>query len=129
MNKYILSVAIAALSLGACKKNQPKENNTTETKSVTANTTTVFGVRGNCAMCKYTIEKAAKEVPGVATAVWDVEAKKVTVTFNKTATNQAEINQAIADSGYDTELTTGNIDAYAKLPECCKYDHSMKMNQ
>jgi len=30
-----------------------------------------YGVRGNCGICKNTIEKAANSVEGVTTANWD----------------------------------------------------------
>ena len=41
-----------------------------------------FGVRGNCGMCKSTIEKAANRVDGVASANWDVD--KVTLVPGQT---------------------------------------------
>ena len=41
-----------------------------------------FGVRGNCSLCKTTIEKAANSVQGVARAIWDVDKKKIDVSFN-----------------------------------------------
>ena len=87
------------------------------------------GVRVNCAMCKQTIETAAKDVDGVVAADWSVEKKKIEVSFDKTKTNQAAIENAIAASGYDTENVVSNEASYDELPGCCQYDHSMKMNQ
>ena len=93
------------------------------------NTNISFGVRGNCSMCKTTIEKAANSVKGVASAIWDIDKKKIDVSFDDKKTNEMAIHEAIAASGYDTEKINGNLSAYNKLPKCCKYDHSMEINQ
>ncbi len=88
-----------------------------------------FGVRGNCGMCKKTIEKAALSVEGVKTANWDREKKKIDVSFDDSKTNEMAIQNAVAASGYDTDKVAGIEDAYNKLPGCCQYDHEMEMNQ
>lgn len=88
-----------------------------------------FGVRGNCGMCKRTIEKAANTVDGVKSADWDRNKKNITVSFDDTKTNAMAIHKAIAASGYDTEKVVGDLTAYEGLPGCCKYDHEMEMNQ
>ncbi|AUC81468.1 heavy-metal-associated domain-containing protein [Lacinutrix sp. Bg11-31] len=131
MKKVILSVAvIMAIGLTSCKNKTKKENETTtEVSKEMAMTDISFGVRGNCGMCKNTIEKAVNKVDGVAKATWDVDKKKMDVSFYDTKTDAMAIHNAIAASGYDTEKVTGNLDAYDGLPGCCKYDHEMKMNQ
>ncbi|WOD44161.1 heavy-metal-associated domain-containing protein [Hwangdonia lutea] len=132
MNRVILSVAvIAAMSLTSCKNEAKKETEATATEvsKELAMTELSFGVRGNCGMCKKTIEKAANSVDGVASANWDVDKKKIDVTFNDTKTDAMAIHKAIAASGYDTEKATGDLEAYENLPDCCKYDHEMMMNQ
>lgn len=88
-----------------------------------------FGVRGNCSMCKETIETAAKSVNGVFSANWNVDKKNISLSFNSGKTNENEIHSAIALSGYDTEKVKGNISAYNKLPKCCLYSREMKMNK
>jgi len=88
-----------------------------------------FGVRGNCTMCKATIEKAANGVDGVSNAVWDVDKKKIDLNFDTSKVTELEIHQAIAKSGYDTEKIKGNNKAYDELPTCCLYTRDMKMNQ
>lgn len=88
-----------------------------------------FGVRGNCGMCKNTIEKAVNSVEGVASANWDRNKKKIEVSFDESITDLMTIHKAIAASGYDTEKVSGNEEAYKNLPGCCQYDHSMQMNQ
>ena len=132
MKKVILSVAvIAALGLTSCKNETKKETETTTTEMSKdmAMTDLSFGVRGNCGMCKNTIEKAANGVEGVASANWDVDKKKIDVSFDDTKTDAMAIHKAIAASGYDTEKVDGDEDAYNDLPGCCKYDHEMMMNQ
>lgn len=125
--KVILSVAvIAAIGLTSCKNETKQE---TEVALETAMTDVSFGVRGNCGMCKKTIEKAANGVEGVANGTWDVDKKKIDVSFDDTKIDAMAIHNAIAASGYDTEKATGDLVAYENLPGCCKYDHDMMMNQ
>ena len=130
--KVILSVAvIVAMGLTSCKNETKKveETTTTEVSKEIAMTDLSFGVRGNCGMCKSTIEKAANSVEGVASANWDVDKKKIDVSFDDTKTDAMAIHKAIAASGYDTEKVAGDEEAYDGLPGCCKYDHEMMMNQ
>jgi copper chaperone CopZ len=131
MRKVILSAAVlAALSLTSCKNEtkQATETSNTEVSKELAMTDVSFGVRGNCGMCKTTIEKAANSVNGVANATWDVDKKKIDVAFDDAKTDVMAIHKAIAASGYDTEKMEGSEDAYKNLPGCCKYDHEMMMN-
>lgn len=130
--RVVLNVAvIAAMGLTSCKDNAKQETSeaTTEVSPEIAMTDVSFGVRGNCSMCKKTIEKAAHGVEGVSSAIWDVDKKKIDVAFDDSKTDEMAIQNAIAASGYDTEKTKGDLDAYEKLPGCCKYDHDMMMNQ
>ena len=130
MKKVILSiVAIAILALTSCKNETKQETETIEDSNEIAMTDISFGVRGNCGMCKNTIEKAVNAVEGVTNATWDVNKKKIDVSFDDTKTDAMAIHKAIAASGYDTEKVSGELDAYDDLPGCCKYDHEMVMNQ
>lgn len=130
MRKVILSAAlIATISLTSCKNQTTTETATTEVSKEMAMTDISFGVRGNCGMCKSTIEKAANSVEGVTNATWNRDKKKVDVSFDDTKTNEMAIHKAIAASGYDTEKVAGSEEAYEGLPGCCKYDHEMTMNQ
>ena len=121
---------IAGLAFTSCKNEAKKEIKTTTTEvSVAAvKTNLTFGVRGNCGMCKMTIEKAANSVEGVSSAVWDVDQKKIDISFDDGKIDALVIHEAIAASGYDTEQVAGNEEAYDGLPGCCKYDHAMVMN-
>ena len=132
MKKVILSVAvIVAMGLTSCKNETKKveDNTTTEVSKEIAMTDLSFGVRGNCGMCKNTIEKAANSVEGVTAANWDIDKKKIDVSFDSSKTDAMAIHNAIAASGYDTEKVMGDEEAYNNLPGCCKYDHNMAMNQ
>ena len=132
MKKVILSVVvIAALGLTSCKEEAKKVEETvsTEASKDVAMTDLSFGVRGNCGMCKSTIEKAANSVEGVATANWDTDKKKIDVSYDSSKTDEMAIHNAIAASGYDTEKVAGDEEAYKNLPGCCQYDHDMAMNQ
>lgn len=129
MKKVIFSVAIVATMVFTGCKSEKKETTKVEQSETKIATTNVsFGVRGNCGMCKKTIEKAANSVDGVIAANWDKTKKKIDISFDATKTNAKVVEKAIAASGYDTENVMGNIDAYNSLPGCCKYDHEMKMN-
>lgn len=132
MKKVILSIAIVvAMGLTSCKNSTKQDTKTvtTEVSKEIAMTDISFGVRGNCGMCKSTIETAVKNLSGVANATWNVDKKKIDVSFDDSKTNEMSIHKAIAASGYDTEKVAGNEEAYKGLPGCCKYDHEMAMNQ
>ena len=133
MKKVILSVAVVAtVAFTSCKNETAKDGEIspkTEVVKEIAMTEASFGVRGNCGMCKNTIEKAANGVSGVTNATWDVNKKKIDVSFDDTKTDAMAIHKAIAASGYDTEKVAGDEEAYDGLPGCCKYDHEMMMNQ
>lgn len=90
--------------------------------SVFAQTKTdTFKVYGNCGMCKNRIEKAAK-LEGVTSAVWNVDTKIMTVTYDSVKVTNENIQKKIAMVGHDTEKQTAKEDVYKKLPGCCFYD-------
>jgi len=137
MRKVILSMAvIAAMVFTGCKTENKEENKETNTSEVEAEKTeetamnlASFGVRGNCTMCKSTIEKAALSVDGVSKAEWHVDKKRIDVNYDDTKADIMDIHKAVAASGYDTDKIGGNEEAYKELPSCCQYDHEMKMSQ
>ena len=131
MKKYFLCfLFILAISFTSCNKEIKKDTTTqTEMSKEVAELEISSGVRGNCGMCKSTIEEAANSVEGVSKADWDVDLKKIKVSLLNDKTNIMSIHEAIALSGYDTDKVLGNLDAYNNLPGCCQYDHEMTMNQ
>ena len=87
-----------------------------------------IGVKGNCGMCKTTIEKAVKELDFVVEAEWGIQSKILDVSFkNSKNYNLVILNKAITDSGYETMNTTADQLAYDNLPGCCIYDRNMEV--
>ena len=119
-----------AISLTSSSNKSKNQTSTTSevSKEITQKEIS-FGVRGNCGMCKTTIEKAATNLDGVSSASWNVDQKTIVVSYDSSSMNEMSIHDAIAASGYDTEKVLGNLDAYNSLPGCCQYDHEMEMNQ
>ncbi|HIF84215.1 MAG TPA: copper chaperone [Flavobacteriaceae bacterium] len=90
-------------------------------------TETSFGVKGNCKMCKSTIETAALSLDGVLKADWDVKTKQVSLVYDTQMVDLTSIHQAISNSGYGTDLNELNKEAYDNLPLCCQYDPEMEI--
>ena len=87
-----------------------------------------IGVKGNCGMCKTTIEKAVKDLDFVVEAEWGIQSKILDVKFNNLLDfDLDELNTAITESGYETMNTTANQASYDALPMCCKYDRNMQV--
>ena len=85
-----------------------------------------IGVKGNCGMCKSTIEKAVKGLDFVKNAKWGIVTKILDVEFTDSVNFDLEaLNKAINKSGYETMNTTADQKAYDALPMCCKYDRNM----
>lgn len=94
---------------------------TVNTATAQSTKTETIKVWGNCGMCQTKIEKAAKTA-GAKTASWDSETKELKVTYAAKKTSSAKIQEAIANTGYDTQDFTGVKSAYDNLHGCCKYD-------
>ena len=81
----------------------------------------MFGVSGNCEMCKERIETAAKSVSGVSSADWKASDKMLHVRFDALKTSTDAVQKAIAKVGYDTEKYKASDAVYKELPACCLY--------
>ena len=121
----------SVLTIVSCMNNkQPEvkvvEVSTTKTAEIIKSDVT-FGVRGNCGMCKSTIESATMSIEGVDTASWSTESKMLSINVSTEINDQFinDIHNAIAKSGYDTELSIALDEDYDKLPMCCKYNREM----
>ena len=128
--RYIY-LLISVLTVVSCMNNkQPEvkviEVPATKTTEIIKSDVT-FGVRGNCGMCKSTIESATMSIEGVDTASWSTESKMISINVSTEINDQLinDIHNAIAKSGYDTELSTAVDEDYDKLPMCCKYNREM----
>ena len=121
----------SVLTVVSCMNNKQPEVKVIEvpaTKTAEINKSDLtFGVRGNCGMCKSTIESATMSIEGVDTATWSTESKMISINVSSEINDQLinDIHNAIAKSGYDTELSTAMDEDYDKLPMCCKYNREM----
>ncbi|MCZ4694956.1 efflux RND transporter periplasmic adaptor subunit [Ancylomarina euxinus] len=85
-----------------------------------------FFVNGACEMCKENIEMAAYGVKGVAHAVWDKEAKELTMHYDAKKVNPEKVQKAITEKGYDAGALRADDKVYTELPECCQYSRMEK---
>ena len=125
---YLLFSVLTVVSCMNDKQPEVKviEVSATKTTEIIKSDVT-FGVRGNCGMCKSTIESATMSIEGVDTASWSTESKMISINVSSEINDQLinDIHNAIAKSGYDTELSTAVEEDYDKLPMCCKYNREM----
>lgn len=82
--------------------------------------TQTIHVSGVCNDCKERIENAAY-LPGVKRADWDKDKQQLTVSFKTDKITLQQIEQSIADVGYDAGDIQASDSAYKKLPSCCAY--------
>lgn len=57
-----------------------------------------------CAMCKYTVENALKQVDGVQSAQVDMEKNTAVVVFNPAQTDVEKLVEAVTNAGYPATL-------------------------
>ncbi|SDB28028.1 Copper chaperone CopZ [Flavobacteriaceae bacterium MAR_2010_188] len=81
-------------------------------------------VYGNCGMCEARITKAARTIPGVASATWDEDTKMLAVNYDVSKTSLSEIEMAVAKVGHDTKNNAAANATYYNLPACCKYERA-----
>ena len=86
-----------------------------------------FKVYGNCGMCKKTIEASAKAA-GVSFVNWNTKTRQLSISYDPELTDREKVEEAIANSGYDTPGFTGSDSAYNLLHECCKYERKQTAN-
>lgn len=78
-------------------------------------------VPGLCGMCKERIEKTAKSITGIFSAVWDINTKLLNLHYDPDKTSPDEVAKALAKVGHDTGKYKADDAVYQALPECCKY--------
>jgi Cu(I)/Ag(I) efflux system membrane fusion protein len=127
MKKYFLVMAVGAFFLAACGLNKTKDQaaespevEVTTDEVVAQGEQVVLSVQGICEQCKERIEKAATEVPGVFSAVWDSETKELHLNIDPSQTDLDVISKAVAAAGNDTEKDKADDAVYDALG-CCKY--------
>jgi copper chaperone CopZ len=126
MKKLSLILGLCLLFGLTSMANTPIENVIETPISSLKLTTVKFKVYGNCGMCKSTIETSLKSVKGVAAAIWDVDAKVITVTYNHKKIELLDIHKKIAAVGYDTDKAKAADAVYSNLHGCCQYERPKK---
>ncbi len=128
MRKLYL-ILITTILIISCDNNKKTETITVKHQTSITNPEISFGVRGNCGMCKTTIQKAALSVDGVEEASWDIQTKVLDIRTNSNLDSiTIKIHNAVAKSGYDTELVLANSEDYNNLPGCCQYNREMEIS-
>lgn len=79
-------------------------------------------VDGVCTMCKKRIETAAYDVKGVQSVDWHLDSGMLTAIVKRKKTTAKDIADALARVGHSSEHAEAVPEAYAELPDCCKYD-------
>lgn len=93
-------------------------------KSSDSNKESEFYVRGNCEMCKERIEASVKSVPGVSSAIWDVNTSSLKVAYDSTKVTELALHKSVAATGHGTKQVEMDSNAHNDLPECCQVGQS-----
>lgn len=115
---FILTSLLAIAIVGA----QPKQKDGPKAGGTKIETAVIQVPTIVCNSCASTITKAMKKVDGVKTVKVDLKKKTATVSFAMSKASLKEIEEAIANAGYDANDTKRNQAAYEKLDDCCKID-------
>ena len=83
-------------------------------------TDTTFKVFGACEMCKGRIEDALK-LKGISKALWDVDAKLLSIQFDAKKISLDKIENTIVAVGHDLVNKKAKDFIYQDLPDCCHY--------
>ncbi|MBK0370402.1 heavy-metal-associated domain-containing protein [Flavobacterium agrisoli] len=110
--KQLLILFLFSFFVGSTQAQEKKNKNLKYTTEV----------NGNCEQCKKRIEKAAYGVSGVKMASWDVDTHQLSVILNEEKCSPADLKNAIAKAGHDTDSVKATTTAYEGLHSCCKYD-------
>lgn len=90
--------------------------------------TETIRVRGNCEMCKETIENAVAEMPS-AKGEWNINTKVLNVQFDPKQTDFKSIMKNVARVGYDNELYLADDKVYNSVASCCLYDRDLSWDE
>ncbi|HET6510739.1 MAG TPA: heavy-metal-associated domain-containing protein [Candidatus Kapabacteria bacterium] len=114
-------IAFASLLLlASCAKEEVKEESIKQPADPNITLASISVPHTQCEMCEETITKAATAVPGVTAVKANAGTDSTQVSFDKTKTDLASIEKAIAMAGYTANATYRDSAAYEDLPSCCK---------
>ncbi|MEO6304615.1 MAG: DUF3347 domain-containing protein [Bacteroidia bacterium] len=117
MKSFFSLIIVPALLLSTSCNGQIKDAKTVSLK-----------IDGNCGMCEKTIETSANK-KNIAKLDWNKDSKIASVSFDASKTSEDEILKRVALAGYDNERFLAPDEAYANLPECCKYNRTRKKTE
>lgn len=93
-----------------------------KTQRLIGEATAHIKVYGNCGMDKSRIEKNARIVAGVSSAVWNEDTQILTLKYAVAKVNLPDdVQKKIAAAGNDTEKYRADDKVYESLPDCCHY--------
>ncbi|WP_041567412.1 heavy-metal-associated domain-containing protein [Nonlabens dokdonensis] len=109
------------------RANGTVETNAKETAAVEQENlmTSELYVNGKCGMCKARIEKTVSDLPGVASATWDVKTGMLTLDHDTSLTTKKAVAKAVANAGHDTATVKSDDATYDALPACCHYKRAI----
>jgi copper chaperone CopZ len=111
--KKLLFLSILFSSFVLVSKSQVVRKGAIETATIKVPTV-------QCQECKDRIEKYVSREEGIQKINVDYKRKIAKVTYLWDRTNVENVKAAIANAGYDADDVTADVEAYNKLPTCCK---------
>ncbi|GHT60346.1 cation transporter [Bacteroidia bacterium] len=120
-DEEIVTNGAFVIDASAQLEGKPSMMNSTKQNVSATNKQAIFTVQGLCEMCKDRIEKTAKTVTGVSSAVWDIKTKQLHLQYDSELTSPDAVAKALAKAGHDTEKYKTSDEVYNALPACCKY--------
>ena len=88
-----------------------------------------FFTEGNCPECEALIVASLASTEGVKTVRWDLESSQTTVVYHPGKTDPDQIQEAVAQAGFVTQLFPPDEAARAALPACCRQQIDRKLRQ
>jgi outer membrane receptor for ferrienterochelin and colicins len=98
-----------------------------QNKGIAKDSSTSFTVSGACEQCKHRIEGVLK-TKGVKKAIWDVDSKLLTITYNPVQITLDKIQNRIIAAGHDIGDKKADSKVYDALPSCCHYREMATMD-
>ncbi len=124
IHDQILSAGYTVTTVHTIKKDGQTEIKNFNKTQVVSNSKGMsqLHVKGTCDMCTNRIENAANAVKGISNTRYDLDKQILYFKLNPKKGSIAQLEQAIAAVGHDTENMKASDYAYQDLHTCCKYN-------
>ena len=83
-------------------------------------TEAAFFTEGSCAACAARVEKALSNHPGLEQMRWDQENQMTLVLYHADKTSLEDLQQKVADAGFNTQYFDANPASRDTLLACCE---------